>query len=300
MFVKKTSLIIPTKERISNLISLFHSIKNISNKFNEILIIDSSKKETNRKLIKIFSKYKNVKIIRSTPSTSKQRNVGINKYNKKNNFLMFCDDDILFHKNSLKNMDKFINKYPNFVGYGFNLIERENKFFKNIKKSKIFKYLGYYDSRPGIVCDNGWHTKISNIDKDCRTMWLSTQACIYRTKYIKKNKLFDINLGNYSYLEDLFFSFAIGKLGIMGLSKKSKYKHPNNIERANIEFGTQEVINRYKFVKKNNLNLLKFYITICLKLILVLSKVLFLRIHFIPKLIGNLIGIVICLIGLKK
>ena len=67
----------------------------------------------------------------------------LKKFNRKNNFLMFCDDDILFHKNSFKNMDKFINKYPKYVGYGFNLIERENKFFENIKKSKIFKYFGF-------------------------------------------------------------------------------------------------------------------------------------------------------------
>ena len=40
---------------------------------------------------------------------------------------MFCDDDILFHKNSFK-IYKFINKYPKYVGYGFNLIEREMSF----------------------------------------------------------------------------------------------------------------------------------------------------------------------------
>jgi len=300
MFIKKTSLIIPTRERINNLNRLFYTIKNISNRFNEILIIDSSRIETSKKLKKIYSKYKNVRVIRSIPSTSKQRNVGIKKFNRKNNFLMFCDDDILFHKNSFKNMDKFINKHPKYVGYGFNLIERENKFFENIKKSKIFKYFGFYDNRPGIVCDNGWHTKICNISKDCRTMWLSTQACIYRTKYINKNKLFDIDLGRYSYLEDLFFSFAVGKFGTMGLSKNSKYKHPNNVERINIEFGIKEVINRYKFVKKNNLNVFKFYITISLKSLLLLSKVLFLRLNFIPKLVGNIIGIVRCLTRLKE
>ena len=150
------------------------------------------------------------------------------------------------------------------------------------------------------MCDNGWHTKISNIHKDCKTMWLSTQACIYQTKYVNKNNLFDTDLGEYSYLEDLIFSFGIGERGLMGLSKNSKYKHPNNIERTNVEFGIKEVINRHKFVKKNNLNLLKFYISISLKSLFVLSKILLLRAHFIPKLIGNIIGIIICLTGLKR
>ena len=44
---------------------------------------------------------------------------------------------------------------------------------------------GFYHFNPGVVCDNGWHTKISNIEKNFETKWLSSQACIYKTQYIK-------------------------------------------------------------------------------------------------------------------
>ena len=88
-----------------------------------------------------------------------------------------------------------------------------------------------------------------NINKDIDVQWLSTQACIYKTK-ILKNDLFDTSLGRYSYLDDLFFSFQLSKRGKLKVISKSKYYHPNNIERNNFNFGVQEIRNRYKFVKK--------------------------------------------------
>ena len=53
----------------------------------------------------------------------------------------------------------------------------------------------------------------------------------------------------------------------------------------------QEVLNRYKFVKKYKLNKKKFLVTFILKIIFVLTQVLFLRLDLIPKLFGNFIGL---------
>ncbi len=296
MFIKFTSLIIPTKDRLSNLNRLIFSIGNYINEINEIIIIDSSSKKIHNKILHNFKNYKNIKVLKSKPSSSKQRNIGIKKFNKKNKFLMFCDDDVVFRKNSILNMNIFIKKNPNNLGYSFNLIQKESiSFLEKIKKSNFFTENGFYDNRPGVVCENGWHTKLVNAKKDHKTMWLSTQACIYKTKFIK-NISFDENLGKYSYLEDLFFSYKLRKKGILSLSHKSKYTHPNEIERTDLYFGIKEVVNRHKFVKKNNLNLFKFYITILFKLFFNIFKIFSFNLNFVPKFIGNIFGLVICII----
>ena len=296
MFTNSTSLIIPTRERIDYLKRFFSSLEDLADFFNEILIIDSSSDEMHNEIIKFFLNYDNLKVIKCEPSTSIQRNVGIKNYKKTNKFLMFCDDDIIFEKGSILNMNNFIISNPNNIGYGFNLIENNNlSFIDKIKQNNFLEKKGYYSRDPGIVCENGWHTKICNVKKNTYTMWLSTQACIYRTEIIK-DKLFDTKLGKYSYLEDLFISHELSKEGNLIISAESKYKHPNFIERKNFNFGVQEVVNRYKFVKKNNLNLVKFFITIFFKSMLVFTKIITGRFNFIPKFLGNLYGILLCIL----
>ena len=296
MFIKFTTLIIPTKNRLNSLNRLIYSIGNYVNEINEIIIVDSSSQKIHNKILINFKKYKNITVLKSKPSTSKQRNIGIKKFNKKNKYLMFCDDDIVFNKNSIFNMDIFIEKNSNNIGYGFNLIQDETiNFFEKIKQSNFFINNGFYDSKPGIVCENGWHTKLINVKKDQSTMWLSTQACIYNAKFIK-NISFDEDLGKYSYLEDLFFSYELSKKGVLSISHNSKYTHPDDIERGDLNFGVKEVVNRHKFVKQNNLSLFKFYITILFKLLFNLFKIFSFNLNFVPRFIGNIFGLFICII----
>ena len=301
MFVRSTSLIIPTKNRYHHLKKFFNNIKKYTDKFDEIIIVDSSEEIEFGKIKKKFSKSKKIRVLKSKPSISIQRNLGIKNYNKKNKFIMFCDDDILFKKNALKNMDKFILKNPSSIGYGFNLIgKKNNTYVEKLKKSILFKELGIYHFKSGVVCSNGWHTKTVNVKKDLYVQWLSTQACIYKSKVFRKNVLFDTSLGRYSYLDDLFISFRLNKSGKLKVSYNSEYYHPNNIERNNFYFGIQEVKNRYKFVKKNKLSIDKFYFTVFIKILHTLFLILIFRLNKIPKFFGNIFGVILCLSSIKK
>ena len=107
MFLEYTSLIIPTKDRPKSLKNLIESIEGLISKLNEIIIIDSSNKENLEFTKKFVSKFKNVKLIKSAPSISEQRNLGIENCNMENKFLMFCDDDIIFEKDSINIMNDF-------------------------------------------------------------------------------------------------------------------------------------------------------------------------------------------------
>ena len=295
MFLEYTSLIIPTKDRPNRLGKLFESMENFISYINEIIIVDSSNKENFEFTKKFISKFKNVKLLESVPSTSKQRNLGIENYNKKNKFIMFCDDDITFEKNSINIISEFIYSNKNYLGYGFNLIEKnKNSLIEKLKKNKFLEINGFYNSKPGVICENGWHTKNSNLVEKLETNWLSTQACIYRSSIFNDCK-FDTNLGNYSYLEDLFFSYNVFKKGKLIICSEAKYNHTNSINRKSFSFGVQETINRHKFVKMNNLNIKKFYLTIIIKTFFSLLNVLIGKINYFPKFIGNFLGIFLCI-----
>ena len=200
---------------------------------------------------------------------------------------MFLDDDIKFEKNSLRIMKNFLIKNKMYFGIGFNLIIKNNYYFiEKFKKSKLFKFLGVYDDTKGKVTPSGWHTKAINLKNDTLVEWLSTQAVIYKYKIIKKNR-FNLNYGTYSYLEDLDFSYKIKKLII---HSKAKYSSNNVVKRNKFKFGQKEIINRFIFVKKFKLSLIRFSIG-SLLLILKNTFVILIEIDNFFRVLGNFMGV---------
>tara|TARA_A100001011_G_scaffold394304_1_gene486371 strand:+ start:3459 stop:4364 length:906 start_codon:yes stop_codon:yes gene_type:complete len=301
MFISQTSLIIPTKDRPDKIDIFLKTLDKEITFFNEILIVDSSKENIHKKIKSKIKNYNNIRIIKSKPSTSIQRNIGIKEYNKRNKFIMFCDDDIIFDKNAINLMNWYIEHFPDYIGYGFNLIEKNySVMFDALKKNKFFALNGIYESQPGKVAKSGWHSKISNITENIETEWLSTQACVYRSSLIDEKIYFDTSLGKYSYLEDLFFSFELSKIGKLTVCANATYIHPNEIIRSNFNFGIKEILNRFKFVKKNRLSIKKFYFTAFLKTIFNLRRIFSVRSNSITKFFGNITGIILCFINPKK
>ena len=107
------------------------------------------------------------------------------------------------------NMNKTIennSKNENIIGYGFNQIQNKNLNSLSEKVKKIFfKILNLYPDLPGRVALSGWQSKILNIKNDIYVDWIYTTACIFKTSEIQTIR-FNLNFGNYSYLEDLEFS----------------------------------------------------------------------------------------------
>ena len=275
MFTKYTSLIIPTRNRNRFLFKTLNQLKKYNVKFKEILVIDSSDKFDKLFKEKICNKF-SVKFYRSRPSTSLQRNLGLKLRNKKNQFVMFLDDDIFFFKNSFFNMSKTVDLYANdnrISGFGFNLIVNKKNFFLDvIKHSCLVKLINLYSNKPGVVTKSGWHTIVCNIKSDVLSEWFSTQAVIYKSKFIK-NINFNENLGIYSYLEDLDFSLKVNKKKKKILvNYSSRYKHPNDIKRHDINFGIVEIFNRLIIVKSHNLSLISFFFGSFVRFLLSLLK----------------------------
>jgi len=298
MFTNNTSLIIPTRNRVQHIKNLLNQIKILKLNFQEILVIDSSDK---RKafLVKNICHNNFIKYFHTKPSTAHQRNFGLSKI-KKNKYVMFLDDDIVFFKNAFSKMNKVIynNKdNDNVVGFGFNLIEKKKlNFLDKIKKSFFFeKILHLYSSKPGKILASGWHTPISNLKHDTVVEWIFSGACVFKSLLIKNVK-FDVSLGKYAYLEDLDFSLKVTK------DKKkiivpylAKFLNPNFINRNNFKFGITEIENRFKIVKKNNLNTKLFFISAFLRFSFSAIKILKFEIDYFKRALGNLVGIFNCI-----
>ncbi len=283
------TIIIPTRNRYHKLIKTISYLSKNSFFFKELIIIDSS---DNRKIYKKHLKKKfknlNLKFFFSKPSISLQRNIGLRKVKKKTDYIMFLDDDIKFEKNSLRIMKNFLIKNKVYFGIGFNLIVKDNnRYLEKIKRSRLFKFLGVYDDAKGKVTLSGWHTKAINLKNDTLVEWLSTQAVIYKYNIIKKNR-FNLDYGTYSYLEDLDFSYKIKKKLI--IHSKAKYSSNNIVKRNKFKFGQKEIINRFIFVKKFKLSLIRFSIG-SLLLIFKNAFAILLEIDNIFKVLGNFIGI---------
>jgi GT2 family glycosyltransferase len=292
MFTYVTSIIIPTRNRPEYLIKL---IKFLRNKliFNQIIVVDSSDAVYRKKINNICSLYK-LELYRTYPSSAHQRNLGIKKVKKNSKYIFFIDDDVTFYKNSFIEMNKSIKKYfysNNICGFAFNLLVSNQSFFNKFKKLKIFRYLNLYSNIPGKVLLNGWHMKIESLKEDFFVEWLFTGATIYKKDSII-NKRFDVSFGSYSYLEDLDFSYSLFKKHKkLLLVSKAKFFTFNTINRNNFNFGIIEIINRYKFVKKNQLNTNLFYFTAFLRASLSFLGIIKFDFKLLNRAFGNIFAI---------
>ena len=297
MFTLKTSLIIPTRNRSKNLLDLLNNLFLLKLKFKEILVIDSSV-NTESKIIKSYCKKKKIRYFFSKPSTSYQRNLGLKK-SKKNNYIMFMDDDVVVTKNTFVEMNKCINKNnynPSIAGFGFNQIDFEKKsIFEKIKKNKIVEYLNIYSSIPGRVSSSGWHSKILNLKEDILADWVFTTICIFKRYEIKDFK-FDESFGKYSYLEDLDFSLNLKKIKKkIYISSKARFKHPQNIDRSGFNFGIVEINNRFKIIKKHNLSKKHFIFGCIIRFIISILKSVPSNRKYFLRAVGNIYGLFLIL-----
>ena len=281
------SIIIPTRNRSSMLTKTIKKLLKNTFFFQEIIIVDSSNKFHKSKIATFQNMKKiKIKIFNSKPSISLQRNIGLKKVINKRKYIMFLDDDLIFNKNAFKKMYYFIKKNKNLSGFGFNLnIKKISPFIEFLKKNKLTKIMGIYDTKKGVVTPSGWQTKAINLKKDLEVEWIPTQAVIYNKKNIKSLK-FDTVYGKYSYLEDLDFSYSVSRNGKLMICSSANYTSDNTVNRNDYNFGIKEIVNRYHFVKKFKFNKKKFF----LASLFLLFKNFFTLLCFKPKFFFRVIG----------
>jgi hypothetical protein len=298
MFTRKTGLVIPTRNRPKELYSTLKFLSKKKIKFFKTIVVDSSDKNIRKEIVHICNKFA-AKLFFSNPSTSKQRNIGLKKLIKnKLEFIMFLDDDLKFYKNSFNIMNSHIKKYKyKYSGFSFSNTSLQKKtLLEKVKLSSYIEKVGLYSSDKGKVLNNGWQTKIYNLKTNLQSQWLPTACAIFKRNFLKE-KYFDESFGTYSYLEDLDFSLQINpqRKSIFLVVANAKFVHLKDVIRTSFSFGYYEFFNRYKIVKKFNLNKISFFFMAFSKLIFTTFSIL-VNYKNVFKLLGNISAFIVCIL----
>jgi GT2 family glycosyltransferase len=135
---------------------------------------------------------------------------------------------------------------------------------------------------------------IGTLEKDLYTDWISTYASAWRREVLENYK-FDEWFESYSYLEDLDFSFIVGKEWKLAIVADAKFYHHHSPKgrESGFEFGKREIKNRIYFVRKyKELSVFLCTLTLICRVLLSIMKFLKFRspIYHIQQVLGNLKG----------
>jgi GT2 family glycosyltransferase len=245
----KLAFIIPTKGRQEKLNILLDSLNRQTVKPDLLIILDSG---INPLEDKVKFDGLTVKYIHTGPNSLTQaRNIGIRNLPRDYHLAGFLDDDVVLCPDALEKMFTFWRgaSGEDIAGVAFNVINsRKTRKFWFLKK--IF-FLG--DSHPGNILPSGFHTAVENINKDVWTKWLPGGATVWRVD-IFKEFMFDESFKGYGCMEDIDFSYRVGrKYKLISLASAKLFHKPHPINRdESFYLGYSEIVNRFYFINKFN------------------------------------------------
>jgi GT2 family glycosyltransferase len=165
----------------------------------------------------------------------------------------FLDDDAVMLPGALARMDEFLTAAdPGLGGASFNLINSPKPFAAGLKGLPWVERLGLYSGTPGGVLPSGFQVLLGRVDRTCEVRWLGSTASVWRREVFGSIG-FDEWFDGYSYLEDLDFSYRVGKRYRLAVIAGADYEHypaPHG-RGSGFVFGRREARNRIHFVRKN-------------------------------------------------
>ncbi len=261
------TIVVATKDRLEDIRRLLDSFSRQTSTPDELVLVDSSKNPIGD-IIKEFPQLKIKYIHHWPPSASGQRNHGIASSDAAIPFIGFVDDDTTFETDACEVMKTFwANADRSVMGAAFNMWNYPAPGNGSLKRSWLTARLGLYAPRLGYVAKSGWQSVIPRVSQTQDVEWLPSGAVIYRREALAAVK-FDEFYNNYSYLEDLDLSYAIGKTGKLTIVAEARYNHyPSPSGRVSMrQFGQNEVRNRIYFVKKHGLSLCRCYLGLTIRM----------------------------------
>ena len=288
-------IVIPTKDRPEKLRTVLLSLASQTQKPYKVVIVDGSEKNT-VDFLDNFNKLKIKYIKLRPPSATRQRNVGIKAVSKDCDFIGLIDDDVVLEERAIERMMGFWkNADGNVGGAAFNLMNHPEIYAETFKSMRITEKMGLYSKKSGKVTAAGFQTLIGKAKETVFVDWFSSEASVWR-KHIFKSYGFDEWFKGYSYLEDLDFSYSVGKkYKLAVVADAGCYHFPASGGRGSgFEFGVKEVFNRLYFVRKHEeLSIMKCFLA--LKIRQLMSVWLFFKerkIYFLSRAFGNSVGLI--------
>lgn len=189
----------------------------------------------------------------SVASASRQRNLGLDAVGAGIVLVGFLDDDAVLEPEAVAEMVRFWETAPaDVAGAAFNMANHPPLDFPALKRAPLAAALGLYARRGGTVTASGFQTMIGPVGTTAWVDWLPTGAAVWRREVFRRHR-FDEWFDGYSYLEDLDFSYRVGRTALLAVVAPARYRHlPASGGRGGgYAFGVREVLNRLHFVGKH-------------------------------------------------
>lgn len=246
------AVVIPTIGRPAELRRMLESLAAQTVFPHQVIILDEG--EDDRSVAEGLPQLKIQFLSLKGGSTSAKRNLGASVVSPDVDLIAFLDDDIVMEPQAMEAMLRFWQAAPPDVGAAnFNLVNATPFTARRLKSLKITRWLGLYSNRAGEVLRSGFQTRLDPFLATSYVSWLVSTALVIK-KQVLKEFAFDPFFEGYGYLEDLDFSYRVGKrykLAVVSDARFYNYPSPSGRESA-YTMGKKEVVNRLYFVRKNN------------------------------------------------
>jgi glycosyltransferase involved in cell wall biosynthesis len=258
----KISVIIPTKDRIQDVVRCLESLLAQTVPPDEILIVDGSDTEKLNSEIKLrFTENARIKYVRSKSGLTHQRNVGINA--SSGDIIVFIDDDVILDKDCLKEIMHVFNAYPRDIGgVTANIIERHQaegspRFSDKIRDAAISQFLLSIFFLPrwgnGRFQPSGFPTfiKSGTVDEITFCEFLFGYCMAFRKEILDEFR-FNESLYKYRYAEDDEFAYRLSRKYRNVYTPYAKGVHNYSLaERSLYDRRKGLMINHLCYFKKN-------------------------------------------------
>ena len=290
----KLTFVVATRDRPDELIRMWRSLRSQSRVPDEVVIVDASARPST--LVGPQAGPPALCYIRTAvASATRQRNIGLDAVRPEAGLVGFLDDDAVLEEGAVEEMLRFWEGADGAVGgAAFNLVNHPPLDLASLKHTRLAESLGFYSKRPGTVAPSGFQTMIGFVERTTWTDWLPSGASVWRREVVRDYR-FDEWFDGYSYLEDLDFSYRVGKSFKLAVVAGARYSHlqaPGG-RGGGYAFGLREVLNRIHFVKKYpELSLRKCYAALAMRL---LMNIVFAargrQASFLARAFGNTVGL---------
>ncbi len=291
----KVSFVVATKDRPEELRRLWRSLCSQTRPPGEVVVVDAGARPVSLAGPRAAPPF--LRHIRTAvASATRQRNLGLDAVGPDADLVGFLDDDAVLEDNAVEEMLRFWEGADGAVGgAAFNLVNHPPLDLASLKHTRLAESLGLYSKRPGAVAPSGFQTMIGFVGRTAWTEWLPSTASVWRREVLRQNR-FDEWFGGYSYLEDLDFSYRVGRTFKLAVVAGAHYRHlPAAGGRGSgYAFGLREVLNRVRFVRTNpELSLVKCRAALVVRLLMsVASGIKGFKLAHLERAWGNAVGLV--------
>jgi len=296
----KLAFVVPTKDRPDDLSRLLRSLAGQTGPVAEVVVVDGG----DRPLGPLAGAFPGlpVRVLRHRPpSATRQRNVGIDAVGPEATLVGILDDDSVLATDAVGKMLSFWEAAPaRLGGASFNLANHPALFAAGLKHLPLAERLGLYSARKGAVLSSGFQVMLEGVSEDLRVQWLPSGTSVWRRGVFREFR-FDEWFGGYSYLEDLDFSYRVGRsfdLAVVAAARQFHYPSPCG-RLGGYSFGRREVANRLHFVRKHpELSVAKCYLALSVRAGLSLVQAVRCReAYYLERMAGNVAALLASLWG---